>query len=414
MRSLSLTVAWILLAAVVSAGETWPQFRGPNGDGTSDSTGLPLKWSEKEHVRWKTPIHGKAWSSPVIWGNQIWLTTATEDGKELSVLCVDRESGQIRKDLKLWDIADPGPCHAFNSYASSTPVIEEGRVYVHFGSNGTACLDTKTAKILWQRRDLPCNHFRGPGSSPIVYKNLLILCLDGCDYQYITALDKQTGATVWKTDRGLPIDGDGDHNKAYGTPHVIVVDGREQLISPSSFMTFAYEPATGKEIWRVKSGGMNASARPLYEDGLLYITAPAGGLGLFAMKPNGQGELTKNVVWKLPKGPPSRASELLVDGHIYMVSDSSVAQCVNAKTGKVTWPKGERLGGDYTASPVLAEGRMYFFDQEAGEAKVIEPNPKEFKLLATNKLDDGCMASPAVAGKALFVRTRTNLYRIEN
>jgi outer membrane protein assembly factor BamB len=159
---------------------------------------------------------------------------------------------------------------------------------------------------------------------------------------------------------------------------------------------------------------MNASARPLYDGKLLFITAPAGGFGLFALPPKGQGDLTKNVAWKLPKGAPTRASELLIDGHIYMVSDSSVTQCVNAKTGKVTWPKGERLGGDYTASPVLAEGRMYCFDQEKGEANIIEPDPKEFKLLATNKLDEGCMASPAVAGKALFVRTRTHLYRIEN
>jgi outer membrane protein assembly factor BamB len=412
MRSLSLTTAWLLLTSLGLAGENWPQFRGPNGDGKSDSVGLPKTWSETEHIRWKTPIHGKAWSSHVIWGNQVWLTTAPEDGKQMSVLCVDRESGQIRHDLKLWDIADPGPCHAFNSYASSTPVIEEGRVYVHFGSNGTACLDTKTAKVLWERRDLSCNHFRGAGSSPILYKNLLIVSFDGCDYQYIVALDKQTGATVWKTDRGLPIDGDGDHNKAYGTAHVIVVDGQEQLISPSSFMTFAYEPATGKEIWRMKSGGMNASARPLYDGKLLYLTAPAGGLGLFAMKPQGQGDLTANVVWKLPKGAPSRASELLIDDHIFMVSDSSVAQCVNTTTGKLGWAKAERFGGDYTASPVFADGRIYFFSQE-GEAKVIEPNPQECKLVASNKLADGCMASPAVAGKALYIRTRTNLYRIE-
>lgn len=411
MRSLSLTSAWLLLSAVCLAGENWPQFRGPTGDGTSDSTGLPTTWSETEHVRWKTPVHGKAWSSPVIWDHQIWMTTATEDGKQLSVLCVDRESGQIRHDLKLWDVADPGPCHDFNSYASSTPVIEPGRVYVHFGSNGTACLDTASGKILWERRDLPCNHFRGAGSSPISYRNLLIVSLDGCDYQYIVALDKQTGATVWKTDRGLPIIGDGDANKAFGTVQVITVGGQEQLVSPSSQMTFAYEPTTGKEIWRVKSGGMNASARPLWDGQSLYLTAPAGGFGLFAMRPDGQGDLTDtSVLWKFGRGAPSRASEILLDGYLYMASDSSVAQCLDAKTGKLQWQK--RFGGDYTASPVLADGHIYFFSQE-GEANVIEPSPKEIKIVATNKLDDGCMASPAIGGKALFVRTRTNIYRIE-
>ena len=157
----------LLIPALGLGGETWPEFRGPSGDGHSDAVGLPLRWSETENVKWKTPIHDKGWSSPVIWGTQIWLTTATEDGKQLFVLCVDRDTGKIVHDRKLFEVAKPGFCPPHNSYASPTPVLEEGRVYVHFGSYGTACLDTASGQTIWARRDLPCDHYRAPGSSPI-------------------------------------------------------------------------------------------------------------------------------------------------------------------------------------------------------------------------------------------------------
>ena len=174
-----------------TAGENWPQFRGPTGDGMSDATGLPTTFSESENVRWKTPIHDKGWSSPVVWGDQVWLTTATEDGKQMYAICVDLNTGKVLHDIKLWDIAEPQYCHPYNSYASPTPAIEAGRVYVHFGAHGTAAIDTETGKVLWVRQDLPCNHFRGPGSSPIIVDDLLVLTFDGFDYNYLVALDKR-------------------------------------------------------------------------------------------------------------------------------------------------------------------------------------------------------------------------------
>src|SRR5262245_30053962 len=211
-----------LLAAsslTVRAGENWPNFHGPTNNSQSDAKDLPLTWSETENVVWKTPIHDSGWSSPVIWGNQLWLTTATDDGKASFALCVDRESGRILHDLKLFDNENPEDTRKYNSFASPSPAIEAGRVYVHFGSYGTACLDTKTANVVWTRRDLPCRHWRGPGSSPIIYKNLLIVHFDGYDYQYAVALEKTTGKTVWKNERQVNYGtDDGDVKKAFATP----------------------------------------------------------------------------------------------------------------------------------------------------------------------------------------------------
>jgi outer membrane protein assembly factor BamB len=339
------------------------------------------------------------------------MTTATEDGTSLSAVRVDLKSGKVTHDKRVFHVKKPQYINPFNSYASPTPVIEEGRVYVHFGAHGTAAIDTATGKVLWTRQDLPCDHFRGPGSSPILFENLVILTFDGFDLQYVVALDKNTGDTVWKTDRNIDYGtDDGDFMKAYGTPRVISVNGQPQLISPSAGATISYDPRTGKEIWRVKSGGMNAATRPLWAFGMIYATTANSGFQLFAARPDGQGEVTKtHVVWKQPKTVPTRSSPILVDELIYMVNDAGIASCVEAKTGRQVWA--QRLGGNYTASPVYGDGKLYFFSQE-GECPVLEPG-REFKLLAKNKLEEGCMASPAIADNALLVRTRTHLYRIE-
>jgi outer membrane protein assembly factor BamB len=362
--------------SVGSAAENWPEFRGPHGDGTSTATGLSTTWSESEHVTWKTPIHGRGWSSPVIWDRQIWMTTATPDGKQLFAVCVDRESGKITHDILLFEIAEPQFRHAFNSYASPTPVIEAGRVYVHFGSPGTACLDTETGKVLWARQDLPCNHFRGAGSSPILYEN-----------------------------------DDGDQHKAYCTARVVEIDGKPQLVYPSAGATIAYEPHTGEEIWRVNHGGMNAASRPLYGDGRFYLNTADGGFKLFALRAGGSGDITDtHVEWKCKEGAPSRSSQLLIGNRIFMVHDRGVATCLDTSTGKPVWQK--RLGGDFSASPLYAEGRIYYCNQDGRTFVVAAAD--EFTLLATNTLDDGFMASPAVYDKALFLRTEANLYRIED
>jgi outer membrane protein assembly factor BamB len=393
------------------ADKNWPEFRGPRGNGFSDSQGLPTTWSSTEHVRWKTDLRGKAWSSPVVWDDQIWVTTAPKDGKELFALCLDLYTGKIEKDIKVFSIENPQFCIEKNSYASPTPAIEAGRVYVHFGAHGTACIDTKTGEILWTRQDLECNHHRGPASSPVLWRDLLILTFDGFDVQYLVAVDKKTGKNVWKTDRNLSYKSDnGDIKKAYSTPTVIEVAGKPLLVSPSAEASVAYNPADGKEVWRVRSGGMNASSRPIFGNGLVYMSAPDGGFQMFAVKPDGNGDVTgSNVVWKQAKGIPKHASHILVGELLFMASEQGIISCLNAMTGESLWQ--ERVGGVYTASPLHADGRIYFFSED-GKTPVIAAS-KEFKLLATNELPDGFMASPAVTGKSLILRTKTAIYRIE-
>jgi len=400
-------------AEVVGGAENWPEFRGPTGDGHSDATGLPVRWSETENVRWKVAIHDKGWSSPVIWGDQVWFTTATADGKQMFAMCVDRTSGKILHDIKLFDIAKPGFCPPFNSYASPTPVIEAGRVYIHFGSYGTACLDTATGQTIWCRRDLPCDHWRAPGSSPILYDDKLFINYDGYDLQSVVALDKTTGRTVWKQARDIDYGTDnGDLKKAFCTPSVVNVNGKAELISPSAVATIAYDPSTGKELWKVYHGGMNAAARPLLGQGLVFVTTGDGGkFRLLAVRPDGSGDLTKtNIVWTQNRSVPSRSSLLLAGDLRYMVNETGVASCLEARNGHTVWQK--RLGGEYSASPLYADGRLYFFDQ-LGSSHVLEPGRTDH-VLAVNKLDSGCMASVAVAGHELYVRTKTHLYRIEN
>ena len=407
----ALTVCAAAQAAV--AAENWTEFRGPNGNGLSDSTGLPLTWSETEHVRWKTELPGKAWSSPVVFGNQVWVTNAPPDGKWLAAVGLNRDTGKILHNVVIFEHEKPAFCHDMNSYGSPTPVIETDRVYVHFGSAGTACVDTATGKILWKRDDLPCDHFRGPASSPILYQNLLIVQFDGFDLQYVVALDKQTGKTVWKHDRLYDFKTkDGDGKKAYGTPSLIQVDGKMQLISPAAAVTQALDPLTGTELWQVRHGGMNVSARALFGHGMVFLNTGAGGDKMLAVRlGDNKGDVTEShKVWKCGQSVPTRPGPLLVDDLLYMVNDSGVFACVDAHTGEVVWQ--QRLEGKYSASPVYADGRLYFFSED-GDAPVLAPG-REFKLLATNRLSAGFMASPAVAGKALFLRTKTHLYRIEN
>ena len=395
----------------ISADDHWNQFRGPNANGHTQADSLPLKWSESSHLTWKTDIPGKAWSSPVVWDNQIWMTNATKDGKELDVLCLDANSGKIFKTINVFKIEKPQFCYPFNSYASPTPVIEDGKIWVHYGSAGTACINTSTGKLIWQRQDLPCDHFRGPGSSPIIFKNLLMINFDGVDQQYVVALDKLTGKTVWKSDRDIDYKtDDGDFKKAYSTPLVINHQGRLQLISPASVATIAYNPFTGEELWIVYHGGFNAAARPLYSHGMVIISLESG-LRLLAVKPDGEGDVTEShIVWSYKKATPRRSSQLIVDDTLYMVNDKGIVSSLDVMTGEMNWT--HRIGGDFSASPIYGKSGIFLFD-EKGKSYVVEANPKKFKLISNNKLDSGCMASPAVIGNSLIVRTKKSLYRID-
>ena len=411
MHRVALILTIVLSATPARAGENWPQFRGPRGDGHADAVGLPITWSESDNVVWKTAIHGRGHSSPVVWADQVWMTTAARDGKQMFAVCVDRASGKIVHDIKLFTNEVLQITHALNSFASPTPVIEQGRVYVSFGTYGIACLDTTTGRTVWARRDLNCNHFRGPGSSPFLFGDLLIQHYDGFDVQFVAALDKTTGKTVWKTDRSTEFANDnGDFRKAFCTPIVIRAGGRLQLISPGAQASMAYDPYTGKELWKVCWSGHSSASRPLFGHGLVYLNTGFGKAQLWAVRPDGRGDVTdSHVVWKQLKGVPSKPSVLLIGELIFMVDDGGVASCIEACTGQIVWQK--RLGGEYSASPIYADGRIYFFGHDPA-ATVIEA-VGQFKVLAVNRLDAGFMASPAVVGKALILRTKTHLYRIE-
>ena len=404
---LSLFILCLLAITTTISAEDWNQFRGASVNGKTPAD-LPLKFSESDGVAWKVPLAGKAWSSPVIWKKQIWVTNALPDGHKLWALCFDLETGKKIHDILVFDVAEPQFCIAKNSYASPTPVIEEGRIFVSFGAHGNACIDTATGKTIWERRDLQCNHYRSPASSPIPYGDLYILHFDGFDKQYVVALDKKTGKTRWTHHRAFNFRTDnGDRKKAFGTPAVITHKGLTQLIAPAAVATESLDPLTGKLLWTAYTGGMNASARPIYGHGLVFITNGMGRMS--TVRPEGKGELQgKNIAWASKRGVPKKSS-LILDGKLlFMVSDLGVASCVDAATGTAHWT--ERLGGNYAASPIFAGGRIYFFNED-GDIPVIEAG-KKFKLLARNKLADGFMASPAISGNSLILRTKSNLYRI--
>jgi outer membrane protein assembly factor BamB len=408
----ALVLTALMAAGQVAAGDDWPQFRGPEGNGHSRATDLPIKWSLDENVLWKTPIHDRGWSSPVVWKEQVWVTTATADGREMFAVCVDRSSGKIVHDVKVFDTEKPEHIAEVNSYASPTPVVEAGRVYVHYGTYGTACLDTASGKILWTRRDLNCDHHEGPGSSPMLWENLLILHVDGRDAQYVVGLDKATGKTVWKTNRSIDYSQlMNNTRKAFCTPIVIQVDGRRQLISPGAKAVMGYDPASGEELWKVRYFGWSVTPRPVFGHGLVFLIIDYERPELWAVRPDGHGDVTDtHVVWKITKGMPSRPSPLLIEDLLYMVNSEGIGSCVEARTGQLVWK--ERVGGNYSASPIYADGRIYFFSQD-GVTTVLQPG-RQYTVLAVNKLDgEQLMATPAVSGKALFVRTRTHLYRIE-
>lgn len=410
----------LCLSLFAQAADNWPQFRGPDGTGHSDARDLPLNWSEKQNVLWKTAIHDRGWSSPVIYGKQVWVTTASPDGRKLYAICLDRDTGKIIRDMKLFEIAQPQYAHPFNTYASPTPVIEKGRVYITFGSPGTACIDTVTFKVLWERRDFECNHFRGSGSSPILFRDLLIMHFDGSDQQFVAALDKRTGKTVWQTKRSIDFQdldkngkpaADGDLRKAFSTPHVAQINGRWELISLGAKAAYSYDPLTGKELWRVEERAQHsASTRPVLGHGMIFFPTGFSAGQLLAVRTGGNGLITDtHVAWRVKRGVSNKPSILLIDDLIYMIGDTGIASCVEAKTGTVVWQ--QRIGGEYSASPVYADGKIWMFSED-GKATVLKPG-RTFEQLAVNQLDDGFLASPAIAGNAFYLRTRTHLYRIE-
>jgi outer membrane protein assembly factor BamB len=416
----SFVSALVTAAALAQDGEAWPDYRGPRHDGHSAAAGLPKTWSESENVVWKTAIHGRAWSSPIVAGGEVWLSTASKDGRSLAVVAVRFSDGKVVHDKQLFEIEEPQFAHAFNSYASPSPLVDGDRVYVSFGSPGTACIDRKTRKVIWDRKDLVCDHFRGAGSSPVVHEDLLILTMDGADHQFVIGLDKMTGKTRWRKDRstdyndldvktGKPKMG-GDFRKSYATPILIEVAGKTQLISPGAKSAFAYDPKTGAEIWWVRYGNHSSASRAVYGHGLVFVNTGYSRPDLLAVDPTGKGDVSKtHIKWTSKRRIPKKPSPLLIGDHLYMLNDQGIASCVQAKTGEPVW--NHRIGGQYSASLLYADGYIFAFSQE-GAAQLFKPGDK-FVSGGENQLDGGFMASPAAVGRALVVRSKTHLYRLE-
>lgn len=409
--ALSITILTVSSLAASALDTNWTDYRGNTTDGFTKATGLPTTWSETQNIRWKTPIDGKSWSSPIIWGDTIWLTNADKDGHKMSVLAFNKETGKIRINRLLVSNSEPDPINDFNSYASPTPAIDKDRVYLHFGTYGTFALDQKTGNTLWERRDIHCKHSVGPGSSPVLYGNALILTFDGVDVQYLIALDKTTGKTLWKSDRGTEWKGlHSEMRKAYHTPVFTTVAGQTQMISPAAMAVCAYDPRTGSEIWRIRYGGYSGSARTVIGNGMAYVFPGYDRAELVAVKLGGRGDVTDtHIAWKCSRNMPFKPSPLLIDGLLYLISDGGVLTCLDAKTGEEIWK--ERVGGNFSASPIYAEGRIYLFNEE-GKTTLVKP-ARTYQKIGECELGDGFMASPAVSGKALFVRTKSALYRIE-
>jgi outer membrane protein assembly factor BamB len=394
------------LLGLLSGGiraEDWPQFRGPTGQGHSSERGLPLDWSESRNVKWKTPVPGRGWSSPVVAGGRVWLTTSVRaNGASLRAVAYDVETGREAVNVEVFHLRSADLLNAKNSHASPTPIADGDRVFVHFGAEGTAALTT-SGEVVWKTR-LPYQSQHGNGGSPLLYGDLLILSCDGSDQAFVVALDTRTGKVRWKTSRRQPWD------QAYTTPLLIRVGEQDQVVSVGAYRAAAYDPHTGKELWRVGyADGFSNVPRPVYGHGLVYIATGFQQPTLLAVRPDGSGDVTRtHVAWTLRRAAPLTPSPLIVGDEIYIVNDGGIASCLDARTGDTHWQ--QRLGGEYSASPVFADGRIYFLNEE-GMATAIAPG-KAFVRLATASLDGATLASIAVADGSFFIRSDTHLYRI--
>jgi outer membrane protein assembly factor BamB len=396
----------------------WTHFRGSGLDGIATGTGLPVTWNDSENIQWKTAIIGKGWSSPVVLGNQVWMTTSTSGGKELRAVCVDFTSGKVLFDHILFNPDTLYRKHSINTYATPTPAIEEGFVYVHFGRYGTACLDTRTGDKVWERTDMQCEHIQGPGSSLFIYKEKLIVHLEGADVQYIIALNKRTGETIWKTERPQefydPLKPIG--KKAYTTPIVIQVNGRDLMISNGAAVCIAYDPNTGQEVWYFVQGDDSTIAMPVESDGLVYfytgfVTGHDGKkyAELIAVDPRGKGDIgNSHVRWRMKSPILQLSTPVIVDGLLYTVDSKALLSCLDAASGKTIWS--EQLKGKYNSSPLYADGHIYISSTD-GKTRVLEAG-KKLNIISENKLDGEIWATPAITGGAILVRTSKYLYKI--
>lgn len=408
------SVVVLFVCGQVPAAE-WTEFRGPTGQGISDEVGLPLNWSETENVAWKTPLPGLGWSSPVVSQGKIFVTTSVDlpaegekpEAHELRGICVNAATGAVEWNIELFHREGELKMHSKNSHASGTPLIDGHVIYFHFGPHGTACVKTD-GEVVWKNEELVYAPQHGTGGSPALVDDLLVICCDGADQQFVVGLEKTTGKIRWKT----PRDTKPNRGFSFCTPLIISVNGQKQAVCPGSNTVFAYEPATGKEIWRCQyGGGYSVVPRPIFAEGLVFVSSSYDKPNLLAIDPTGTGDITEtHIRWQTDKQAPHNPSMVAVGGLLFFVSDGGIATCADAKTGEVHWQ--ERVEGNYSASPTAAGGRVYFQD-ENGKAVIVAAS-KTFEVLATNKFAEGerTFASYGVIDKSFLVRSEHHLYRI--
>lgn len=397
-----------LLASHAGAAD-WPQFRGPDGQGHAVGIRLPTRWNETENVAWKAEIPGAGWSSPIVHQGRIYLTTAVpmpNGNQSLRALALDARTGKLLWSTEVVSVT-PVNGHKKNSHASPTPLTDGTRLFVHFGPYGTAALDLG-GKVIWRNTGLKYAPVHGNGGSPVLAGQALVFSCDGASDPFIVALNKNTGETLWRKARPFAP----KKTFSFSTPLVITNKGQAQIISPASAGVVAYDPANGREIWRVSyPEGYSVVPRPVFGHGLVFLSSSFDRPVVYAIRPDGAGDVTAtHVAWNINKGAPNTPSPLLVGDEIYFVSDSGIMTCADAKSGLVYWQ--ERVGGNFSASPVFADGRIYVQSEE-GVGTVLQPG-KVFRVLATNDLKQRTLASYAVGDGALFIRGATHLFRVEN
>lgn len=433
----AMSIVLFLASGAVPTHGDWPRFRGPAGNGHAEAVDLPVKWNETENIRWKVTVPGQGHSSPVLVDGQIWLTTAlttelseeekkdrlksAKNPKELNLvgslslraMCFDAQSGKQLRDIELLAVAEPEPIHYTNTYASPTPLLYQGKLIAHFGTYGTVCVDCESGNVQWRNDELKVNHQNGPGSSPLVWDDLVIMHMDGIDHQFIAALNLSDGKLVWKTDRSGETHPVPEMKKAYCTPVVVETDRGPELISAAANWVYGYHPRTGSELWKAHYGdlGFSTVPAPVIGHDMAYVCTSFTKSQLLAVRYGGRGDVTQShIVWKSDSQIPKKPSLLLVGERLFVCNDTGILTCLNALNGKEEWRA--RVGGNFSASPLLANGLVYIFNQE-GKTTIFKANGP-FEVVAENELAEGCHASPAVDGRALIIRTATQLYRIEN
>ncbi len=399
----------LAVAAAPVLAEEWPAWRGPRGDGTSTETGVPITWSATENIVWKTLIPGKGHSSPVVWGDRVFVTTCLESEKRRVLLCIDRAGGKV-----LWQrvvlTAPLERMNNLNSYASSTPVTDGRRVWVtflEFPHVRVVCYDVEGREV-WRKTPGELHACHGYCSSLIPYKDLIILNADQ-DAElpkraYIVAFDKATGRERWRIDRPNRV-------RSYTPPAIFEAAGKMQMVVSGSKCVASYDPDTGRQHWIIDGPTDQFVANLVYTDGVFMITGGWPTRHILGIRPDGRGNVTDtHVLWHLRdrKIVSYVPSPIARGKYFYLVSDAGLATCLEATSGRKMWS--ERLGRHHSASPVLAEGRLYFLD-DAGVMHVLKAEPA-FEVVAKNDLGEPCRVSPAVSHGQIFIRGLKNLYCI--